>query len=74
MDFRRILKTKPRGLNPQDCKSKSSPTCLLNFIKTRKEQTMCFNCLVFNGLLEAHPVLNFENPERGSKRTSRRTR
>lgn len=58
MDFRKILKSKPKGLIPQDCKSKSSPVCLSTFIQTREEQTMCIKCLAHNDLLDAHPPLD----------------
>jgi len=56
-NFREILKSKARGLKPQVCRSLSSPVCLQTFIVTREEQTMCRNCLVFNDLLGAHPVI-----------------
>ncbi len=66
MDFRRILKLKPRGLPVHMCKSQSSPDCLYNFIQTRHEQRMCENCIQFNSLEEAHPYLDFEDVEIGA--------
>lgn len=57
MDFRKILASKPKGLKPRLCMSKSSPTCLFNFIKSRIGQKMCLNCLIYNDLLDAHPII-----------------
>lgn len=65
MDFRQLLKAKPRNLPVHSCKSNSSPLCLFNFIQTREGQRMCENCIKFNELEEAHPFLDF-----GSKNVS----
>ena len=56
-NFREILKSKPRGLPVQQCRSQSSPTCLRTFIQSRYEQVSCYNCLVHDDLLLAHPLL-----------------
>lgn len=70
MDFRKILKVRVKNLPVKKCRSKSSPTCLYNFIQSREEQTMCYHCLVFNDLLDAHPMIQSDDPERQpSKRT-----
>lgn len=63
MDFREILKQKPKNLPVRKCRSKSSPICLLNFIQSRVEQTMCLRCLEHNDLLEAHPMIDLSLPE-----------
>lgn len=63
MDFREILKQKPKNLPVRKCRSKSSPVCLLNFIQSRVEQTMCLRCLEHNDLLEAHPMIDLSLPE-----------
>ena len=61
VDFRRILKLKPRELPVHLCYSMSSPECLKNFIQTRYFQSMCEECIKYNCLEEAHPYLDFED-------------
>lgn len=63
MEFRELLKLKPKGLAPVDCLSKVSPQCKETFIPARKEQTMCLKCLDYYGLLEAHPMIISNIPE-----------
>ena len=37
-----------------------SPQCLLEFIPTRENQTMCVRCLVFKNILENYPLLDVQ--------------
>lgn len=57
MEFRLILKSKPKGFIPIECQSKSSPMCKGTFIISRQEQTMCLPCLAYNDLLGSHPLI-----------------
>lgn len=63
MKFREVLKSKPKGLQPQLCRSQSSPTCLYNFIQSRYGQVSCYNCLVHDDLLDAHPLIKSTDPD-----------
>lgn len=57
MDFRAILKHKDKCSPVLFCLSHSSPECQLKFVAYRVEQTMCLKCLVYNNLLDAHPII-----------------
>lgn len=60
MDFRAILKSRDKHSPILHCSSKSSPECQETFIVFRFEQTMCVKCLVYNDLLDAHPIIPIE--------------
>jgi hypothetical protein len=68
MDFRGILKNKDKMSPVHECSSKSSPECQLTYIVFRHEQTMCLKCLVFNGLLAAHPLIRVEVPKKKKRK------
>lgn len=56
LQFRELLESYTKGLKPVPCTS-FSPLCLLNYIPTRENQTMCVECLKHHGIFNSHPLL-----------------